>query len=464
MGLGVHGGGVGVARFLARQGAQVTVTDLKTADELDASLAALAGLPIRYVLGEHREADVLASDLVIRNPAVPDDNPFLQLAREHAIPIEMEMGLFFRLCPAPVMGVTGTKGKTTTTLLAGAMLSELPAAKAREKDARVVIAGNLRVSALELLDQIDATTPVVLELSSWQIEGIAPHRLSPHIAVITNIYPDHLNRYAGMTEYAAAKALIFQHQKPDDVVILNADQPISQQFAAQAASRVVWFSRTRVVEGLYLSGGNVVMKQGSQVTHIAARADVQLPGDHNLENVLAACAAALAAGVEPEQIARALAGFRGVPHRLELICERAGVRYINDTTSTTPAAAIAALKALSLPAPGAAHTIILIAGGADKALDYEAMGRSVALRTKAVLLLDGSATPKLDAMIRYAGGGPKIAGTFGSMAEVVQRASELAQPGDTVLLSPGCASFGLFANEFDRGDQFRAVVQSLTET
>lgn len=447
MGLGVHGGGIGVAKFLAQHGAQVTVTDLKHAEALQESLKALEGLPIEYVLGEHRESDVLNSDMVIRNPAVPRDHPLLQLARAHNIPVEMEISLFFQWCPAPIIGITGTKGKTTTTLLAGAML--------KEKDPRTVVAGNLRVSALELLDQIDATTPVVLELSSWQCEGLEAHRLSPHIAAITNLYPDHLNRYRDMAEYAAAKALIFQHQSSGDCVILNADQPaISQPWARQAKSRVVWFSRTKRVDGVYVSDQQIVQQSHDSPRTIASRGDVHLLGEHNLENVLAATAIALAADVRPGQIQRALQNLRGVPHRLELVRELNGVRYVNDTTSTAPAAAIAALKAIG-------EDIILITGGADKSLDFEAMGRSVAMRAKWVLLLDGTATDKLDAMIRYGGGGGKIVGRFGSLAEAVQQAHALAQAGDTVLLSPGCASFGMFNNEFERGEQFRRIVESL---
>src|SRR5438874_840217 len=327
MGLGVHGGGIGVARYLAKHGAHVTVTDLKPAEQLRDSLAQLEGLPIDYVLGEHRQSDVLQSDMVVRNPGVPREHPLLQLAREHNIPVEMEVSLFFLQCPAPIVGITGTKGKTTTTLLTGAML--------KEKDPRTVVAGNLRVSALELLPRIDATTPVVLELSSWQCEGLEPHRLSPHIAGITNLYPDHLNRYRDMADYAAAKALIFVNQKADDCVVLNADQDESRAFASQARSRVIWFSRTRRVDGVFLSGDDIVQTlTGSDAApeRLAARADSRLPGEHNLENALAASALALAAGAEAEHVRSALRRFHGAPDRLELVRELDGVAYVNDTT------------------------------------------------------------------------------------------------------------------------------------
>ncbi|MEW5720327.1 MAG: UDP-N-acetylmuramoyl-L-alanine--D-glutamate ligase, partial [Chloroflexota bacterium] len=221
MGLGVHGGGLGVARWLVKQGARVIVTDLKRAEELQSSLDALRGLSIEYVLGEHREQDFLNADLVVRNPGVPRESKWLQFAREHDIPVEMEMSLFVERLPrgaAQVIGVTGTKGKTTTTLMTGAIL--------QRANLKTVVAGNLRVSALELLDQIDAETPVVLELSSWQLEAFPPQRISPHIAAITNIFPDHLNRYRDLDDYADAKAIIFRYQQPGDFIVLNFDNKL----------------------------------------------------------------------------------------------------------------------------------------------------------------------------------------------------------------------------------------------
>jgi UDP-N-acetylmuramoylalanine--D-glutamate ligase len=209
MGLGIHGGGLGVARFLADHGAIVTVTDLRGPEQLQSSLDALADLPITYVLGQHRDEDFRAANLVIRNPGVPRESRYLQIARANGAAIEMEMTLFFRLCPGPILGITGTKGKTTTTLLTAAML--------REQYPDTVVAGNLRVSALEALPRITAGTPVVLELSSWQLEGLGEAKLSPQYACYLNLYPDHLDRYGSMEAYAEAKEQIFLHQRPTDV-------------------------------------------------------------------------------------------------------------------------------------------------------------------------------------------------------------------------------------------------------
>src|SRR4029453_2652805 len=213
MGLGIHGGGLGVARFLVGQGAGATVPDMRGPHLLKPSLDALAGRPIRYVLGEQREEDFRNADLVVRNPGVPRESRYLQIARAGGAVIEMEMTLFFRLCPGPIIGITGTKGKTTTTLLTGAML------RAQYPD--TVVAGNLRVSALEALPRITANTPVVLELSSWQLEGLGEAQLSPQYACITNISPDHLDRYGSMEAYAEAKKQILAHQQPGEGVGLN---------------------------------------------------------------------------------------------------------------------------------------------------------------------------------------------------------------------------------------------------
>ncbi|HZG68089.1 MAG TPA: Mur ligase family protein, partial [Herpetosiphonaceae bacterium] len=229
MGLGVNGGGVGMARFLIEQGAEVTVTDLREAHVLAPSLQELEGLPVRYVLGRHDDADFRAADLVIRNPAVPRESRYLAIAREHGARVEMEMTLFFRLCRAPILGITGTRGKTTTTLLTGALL--------REQFPDTVVAGNLRISAVEQLPKIDPETPVVLELSSWQLEGLGEAGLSPQYACVTNLSPDHLDRYRSMADYGAAKQQIFLHQNAErgDVVVLNADDPIVRGWAAATA-------------------------------------------------------------------------------------------------------------------------------------------------------------------------------------------------------------------------------------
>jgi UDP-N-acetylmuramoylalanine--D-glutamate ligase len=461
MGLGVHGGGLGVTRFLVEQGAEVTVTDLRTAAQLTSTLAQLAGLPVRYVLGEHRDEDFRAADVVVRNPGVPRESRYLQIARASGAAIEMEMTLFFRLCPAPIIGITGTKGKTTTTLLTGAML--------KEQLLDTVIAGNLRVSALEQLPKIGPHTPVVLELSSWQLEGLGEAGLSPRWACITNISPDHLDRYASMDTYIEAKQQIYMHQEHDGVVVLNAKDPVLVAAAARAPGTVAWFSDEYTEETMrFISRHSYQLmvswadrflfwQQGSENGIICAKSEVRLPGRHNLANVAAAATLAHLYQVDVEHIRTAVQHFAGVPHRMELVRTFDGVRYINDTTATTPTAASAALRSMYDP-------IVLIAGGADKQLDLCEFGEIIAKYVKAVVLLDGTATPKLiealhTAIPKLRGQPPLVCGPFGSMRAALEAARGLAERGDVVLLSPGCASFGIFSNEFDRGDQFRQIVQ-----
>ena len=425
MGLGVHGGGVGVARFLAERGAQVTVTDLSPAEQLTASLESLADLPITYVLGKHREEDFRSADLVVRNPAVPRQSPYLQMATAAGVPVVMEMTLFFAECPSRnIIGVTGTKGKTTTTLLLAAML--------QEHGWPHVVAGNLRRSALETLPRIEPESWVVLELSSWQLEGLIPLQRSPHVAVITNIMPDHLDRYASYAEYARSKGRILRWQRPEDYAVLNGASPPVRPLGDEAAGRVVWFDPAWEPDGWHAA---------------------YLYGAHNRANVAAATAAARVLGIPDAVIDRAVADFPGVPHRLETIREFEGVRYINDTAATMPEAMLAALDAMDRPT-------VLIAGGSDKGLDFGGVRAAVqgpGSVVAAVALLAGTATPKVAAAC-----GEKVIGQPGDLAAVLATARQVAEPGSVVLLSPGCASFGMFASEFDRGDRFRELVEALT--
>ena len=451
-GLGTHGGGIGVAKWLVRQGAQVTVTDLETAAELHSSLDALSGLPIEYVLGEHREQDFLNADLIVRNPAVPRESKWLQFAREHNIPVEMEMALFVERLPrgmAQVIGITGTKGKTTTTLMTGAILKNV--------NPKTVVAGNLRVSALDLLEQIDAETPVVLELSSWQLEAFPPHQASPHIAAITNIAPDHLNRYRDMDDYADAKAVIFRYQQPGDYVVLNFDNRILTRLP-RSFGKSVWTSATRPLkEGACREGDWLVWKAEDATHEIFRVNELRVAGQHNVANALTAIALASIAGATPTQIAQALREFRGVEHRQEFVREINGVRYINDTTATAPAATLVAIETFAPTAKG----IVLIAGGADKSLDFAELARAMVVQVRQVILLDGSATDKLANAIYAAGGKEIVAGRFDNLEKAIDQAQALALEGEIVLLSPGCASFGMFANEFERGDRFKQIVNRL---
>jgi UDP-N-acetylmuramoylalanine--D-glutamate ligase len=485
MGLGVHGGGLGVARWLLRQGAQVTVTDQAPAERLVASLTALqqveqeTGATVRYVLGQHAAEDFTSHDMLVVNPAVPPGSPWLELARTAGVPIETQMTLFFRRCPGPVIGITGTKGKSTTTLLTGAML--------RQQFPGTVIAGNVRASALESLDQITPTTPVVLELSSFQLVGLGAARLSPQYAAITNLSPDHLNYHGSMEAYAEAKRQIYAWQQSGETVVLNLDDAPSAHFFAdpwpghlvgcinwnprdepaaqgQQAHLQFWSGRLatlilRYGEAVYQKryDPNVYASLAELTTTLQDEdrlfdlADVQLPGEHNVANVLMATALARSFGISPAQIRAAIRSFPGVEHRLELVAKLDGVRYVNDTTATNPAAAQAALESFDAP-------LVLLAGGADKHLDSEMFARTIARRVKALVLLAGSATERLQREVCAQGFTHPMVGPFTDFTAAIRAARDLAGPGDLVLLSPGCASFGMFHNEFHRGDEFRRIV------
>lgn len=451
LGLGSHGGGVGVARFLARRGAFVTVTDIKPADALTESVAALDGLPIRFVLGGHDESDFTraGADMVIRNPGVPRTTAMLELARREGVPVEMEMSLLFRLAPCPLIGVSGTKGKTTTSTLISLMLS------AWNPDTR--LAGNMGIPALELLDTIEAGTPVVLEISSWQIEALDEHGLCPHIAVLTNVSPDHLNTYAGYAEYAETKRRLARHQTPDDFLIFNADDPELRSLADSAPGRTIPFGHSvNGNQGMTVNGRTLYWRlDDEELDIILPELAFNLKGDYQVMNVAAAAAAALVAGAPLTAIEAGIAAFEGVPNRGELVAEIDGVIYVNDTAATAPAAAIAALERF------VDQRIHLISGGANKALDLAPLAESIRRHVATLTLIDGSATPVLLELIGETD--IPLHGPYRDMDTAVDAARSAARPGDVVLLSPGVASFGVFTDEFDRGDQFRSAVERLVE-
>ena len=421
MGLGVQGGGLGVAQFLRERGADLLVTDLRDATALAPSIAWLGTAGVRHVLGRHDLADFRGAEIVIRNPAVPLTSPYLEAAREAGAHIEMEMTLFLRWCGAAVVvGVTGTRGKTTTATALHAML---------EAGGRpVALAGNLRISALAQLPDIGPRHTVVLELSSWQVEGLGMTGLRTQGAIITNLMPDHLDRYPSLGAYAAAKAPLVTNQQSDDWAVLPAADAWGDWFAERAGGRVVRYDPGAAPPGWERAG---------------------VSGEHNRSSLSAAAAAAAALGVDSEAVAKAVGSFAGVPSRQECLGTVGGVRVYNDTTATTPEATLAALD--TIPGPW-----VLIAGGSDKRLSFgrlaERLGSDSRLRV--LVLLPGAGTDRLRPLV-----GDLRPIEAEDMAEAVEAAFGAARSGDAVLLSPACASFGLFLNEFDRGDQFVQAVR-----
>ena len=418
LGLGVLGRGIGVADFLARHGARLLVTDLKDKNALTPALKKLKlHRNIRYVLGKHRLEDFRNCDMVIKAAGVPLDSPYIALAKHRKIPVEMDTSLFLKLAPKiNFIGVTGTRGKTTTTFLIHEILK-----KARK---HVFLAGNIKgIATLPLLEGVRAGDYVVAELDSWQLQGFGDAKISPPVAVFTTFLPDHLNYYRGrMSRYFKDKANIFRYQKKGNFFI--AGSGLGKYLPKKPKAKLVIARSSNVPRGW----------------------KIKIPGEHNKLNVACALAAARALGIPDRSIKSAVERFRGVPGRLELVREWHGVKFYNDTTATTPDATIAALKALSRK-----RNVVLIVGGADKKLDIVKISPAFKKYCKSVVLLPGSGTDRL-----------KIkAPIVGSMDKAVKLAAAQAKKGDIVLLSPGFASFGLFKNEYDRGDQFSSLVKKL---
>ncbi len=446
MGLGLHGGGLAAAQFLTRHGARVTVTDLRPRAALQSSLAQLDS-SVRVVLGEHEAADFTGADLVIKNPAVPADSPFLQAARNAGVPVETDVSLFRRLHPAtPLLAVTGSKGKSTT---AAALHHGL-----RQWHPEARLGGNITTSPLAFAASVTATTPVVLELSSWQLGDLPdPALLRPRVAVLTNLLPDHQDRYPSLRAYARDKLRLLAGQRSADVAILGSG---TTRWLEQPPAARQW----HVTEGALPAGQHgAELAEGRAWLRVDAGerrllvAERQLRGRHNLLN-LAAAALGVAAFVglgETARVARALAGFGGLEHRMETVAHWRGIRFVNDSAATMPHATAAALRALPRP-------VTLIAGGNDKQLDFAVLAEALAPVTAAVLLA-GTATAKLGAAL--AGGGVATHGPFARLDAALSAAVASTPAGGTVLFSPAATSFGMFAHEFERGRAFKRAVAEL---
>jgi len=454
MGLGLYkeGSGISATRFLVSAGAKVTVTDLKTGIDLKDQINRLGKLAkkVNFVLGKHRESDFKNVDMIIKNPAIPRYSKYLEIARQNNIPIETDISLFFKLTNSQqIIGITGTRGKSTTTTLIYEILS-----LAKKK---IIIGGNITRSPLVQLNKMKNGGLAVLELSSWLLESLADPKLSPHIAVFTNIYPDHLNTYRDINDYALAKENIFKWQTNQDYVVLNLDNKFTKKIGTYVPSKRFWFSLREFKEenGCYLKNKNIYFRIDGLENKILSLADIKIPGEHNIANVLGAVCVAGILGIKPAIIKKAVFNFSGVANRLELLREIRGVKYYNDTTSTTPEAGIAGLRALQ---KNNKKNIVLIAGGADKGLDFKPWLKEVENHCKSLVLLNGTGTDRILKLLKSKKINLAVAN---SIPEAVGLAKSFAQSGDIILLSPACASFGMFKNEFDRGDQFRGLVNKI---
>ncbi|XLQ19859.1 MAG: UDP-N-acetylmuramoyl-L-alanine--D-glutamate ligase [Candidatus Moraniibacteriota bacterium] len=451
-GIGLLGGGVGTIRFLVENGAKVIATDIKTRKQLSHSLEQLKDLKnIEYVLGQHRQEDFTKVDMVIKTPQAPWTNKHIKLALQNNIPVEVDSSLFFKLCKNKIIGITGTKGKTTTSHLIYHILK-----KAGKNPIKIGIG---QMPVLDRLKVLKKNSVVVFELSSWRLSGLTNAKMSPQIGVFTNFFPDHMNYYRTMDEYLLDKKNIFIHQKPSDWFICNQDDETVKLMCCESKGNVITVANEHVSNGrsVFCEDDEIFINDGIDIECAMFVKDSPLRGRHNINNVMCAIGATLAYGIPNNKIISAVKSFRGVAHRLEFVADKKGVKYFNDTAATNPHSAIAAINSFD-------EDIILIAGGVDKNLKYADFAKSIVAGVKGVVFIKGTATDKIIRLIKkdIEIDGEKMSFEIvDSMDKAVEVASLGADVGDVVLLSPGAASFGIFANEFDRGNQFKKVVEAI---
>jgi UDP-N-acetylmuramoylalanine--D-glutamate ligase len=469
--LGLARQGTALARFLVQAGAEVTVSDLRNEASLADQLAELAGLPIRYVLGKHPLSLLDQADLLCLSGGVPVDIPIVVEAQRRSIPLSNDAQLFLERCPAPVIGITGSAGKTTTTALVGEMC--------RAAGLRTWVGGNIGNPLIADLDRIEPGDWVVMELSSFQLEVMT---VSPHVAGLLNVTPNHLDRHKTMEAYIAAKRNILAHQKPEDLALLGYDDANARSLALETAAHLLWFSGgAEVDEGAFFmqtkTNGKLTLRLEGMDREICHAAEVRLRGRHNLLNVLAASVLAGVAGVPVEAMRQVATTFTGVEHRLELVRELNGVSWYDDSIATAPERSLAALRSFEEP-------IVLLAGGRDKKLPWGEFADETVRRVRHLVTF-GEAGPMIarvveeelekgkekmegdqtgPASIVHSPSSPlRLEGVTqeGTLEEAVEAAARLARPGDVVLLSPGGTSFDAFRDFAERGDRFKELVREL---
>src|ERR1700688_2362154 len=440
--VGLGKSGVASALFLKAHGAQVTVSDTKSGDELRNEIPVLLDHGITVETGGHGDRTFRGQDLIVVSPGVPVDAPPLVQARALGESVIGEIELAAQFLPGPIVAITGSNGKTTTTTLTGEILTAagLP----------TLVGGNIATPAISLAERANPETTIVLEISSFQLETIQTFR--PKVAVVLNVTPDHLDRHRTFEVYVDAKARIFENQQGTDFAVLNADDPTCATLGSRTRAEVFWFSRQKEVQqGAWVRDGNIVFRDAKGQREIMQVSEIPLKGAHSLENVLAAVCAGVLMGCAPDKIRQAVRDFKAVEHRLEFVATIRGVDYYNDSKATNVDATIKALE--SFPA-----NIHLILGGKDKGSDYTVLNDLLRQRVKSVYTI-GAAAEKIESQIK---------GTEVEHAETLEnalrKANAAAHPGDVVLLAPACASFDQFKSYEHRGQVFKEVVKGLAET
>lgn len=467
MGLGVLGGGIATTKWLVKHGAKVTVTDLRSREQLKDSIKKLGPVvkKVKLILGEHRESDFKTNDMIVVNPAVPRESKYLGVARKHKKIIVNDARIFFDSVKNPIMAITGTRGKTTTTNWIAHFL--------RSKHPRTVAAGNSSdVALLTLTERLkNQETPAIIELSSWQLELLPSAKRAPDVAVITNIYPDHLNRYKSLNDYALAKANIFKEQNKNQKLILNAENIWTNFFLKQhPRSRIFFFSKkplSKNQNGIFTKNKTIYFKDGKKITKVVPEAIFKkfiTRGEHNLENLMTALIAGYFMGVSWRMSVERIKTLPDILYREQVILRKKNLTVVNDSTATSPDAVIAAVKRFS-PQEG---KIILITGGTDKNLDFRELAKTLKkyLKPEQVYFLNGSATKRLIRELKKSGyfRGEKInlredlGGILKDTTRLIRKNKNIKW---TIVFSPGAASFEKFNNEFDRGAKFSKYAKEI---
>jgi UDP-N-acetylmuramoylalanine--D-glutamate ligase len=440
VGLGIEG--VDLARYLSRRGAMVTVSDSKTREKLAERADEAAALGVRLALGSNQPGDMSEAEAVFVSQGVPLDLPGVERARKRGVPMYSMMGLFMKLCPGPICGITGSSGKTTTTALVGAMF---------EADERpVFVGGNIGIGLLDQLSTVRPYTWSVLEISHTQLQLVDR---SPHVAAILNITPNHLDRFS-WDEYRRLKTNIIRYQKPTDIAILGYDDPECRALGRQVTSRLRWFTLGQDLpgDGVFVHDGWAVLRLGNVEERLFALENVRLRGKHNQANAVAGATIATACGISREAIACAIETFPGVPHRLEFVADVNGVSYYNDSIATTPERTLAGMRSFEEP-------IVLLLGGRDKQLPLEELASETMQRCRAVMLF-GESADKLEQALRAVSGKALIQ-RVDTLNDAIDAAQTVAESGDKVLLSPACTSYDAYESFEQRGEHFRSLVHAL---
>ena len=437
--------GVAAVHFLTKRGARVKASDVKTAAELAPFLEPVQGLPVEWELGGHTEPFFSDADLIVMSPGVPLNLPPLARARAKGISVISEVELAFRFLRRPLIAITGTNGKTTTTTLIGEML--------KGSGKKVFVGGNIGRPLISYIEGPQDDDWVVAEISSFQLEGVSEFR--PKISALLNLTEDHLDRYETFGEYVAAKQRIFAKQKKEDYALLNADDPLAFELTGRLEPQVFLFSARRAVSfGSFLTPEGIIFQSpnGNGTRERFELSRLKIRGAHNLENLMAAIAVCKMCGCPREALQRVMDEFPGIEHRLEWVGRLDGVSYFNDSKGTNVGSVVKSLQSFEEP-------VILIAGGKDKGGDYGPLKDLIAERVKGMALI-GEAKERMFSAL----GGLTESARLGSLEEAVRWARSKARPGEIVLLSPACSSYDMFANYQERGSRFKEIVHALAQT